>query len=151
MRLRGDARVVRTRPDLDVHKFAEVGFTLAVLSPGKPSGMYHAESSQENFLVLAGECALLVEGAERRLRAWDFVHCPPGTEHVFVGAGEGPCIILMIGGRTGEKRIVYPASEPARRHGAGVETETTSPSEAYAPLPHWQPGRPDGWNRLPWA
>src|SRR5712691_2197798 len=81
--------VLRRRPDLPVLKFADVGFTLQVVQPGQPSGMYHAESSQEDFLVLAGECRLLVEGEERPLEAWDFVHCPPGTEHVFVGTGDG--------------------------------------------------------------
>ena len=104
--------------------------------------MYHGESQQEDFLVLAGECVLVVEGEERRLRAWDFVHCPPGTEHVFVGAGDGPCVIFMTGARTGERQIVYPRSEPALRHGAGVESETTSPNEAYERYPHWQPERP---------
>jgi uncharacterized cupin superfamily protein len=147
----GDTPVLRGRPDLAVHPFADVGFALKVVAPGQPSGMYHAESNQEDFLVLAGECLVLVEGEERSLQAWDFVHCPPGTEHIFVGAGEGPCVIFMAGGRTREKSIVYPRSELARRHGAGVETETSSPSEAYAPFPHWQPERPDSWNGLPWA
>ncbi len=147
----GDTRVLRRRPDLSPHKFAEVGFTLQVVQPGQPSGMYHAESGQEDFIVLAGECLLLVEGEERALRTWDFVHCPPGTEHVFVGAGDGPCVIFMTGGRTREKSIVYPRSDLARGHGAGVETETRSPSEAYAPFPHWQPERPEAWHELPWA
>ena len=146
-----DRRVLRTRADLDVQRFADVGFTLAVVAPGQASGLYHAESNQENFLVLAGECVLIVEGEERPLRAWDFVHCPPGTAHVFVGSGDGPCVIFMTGRRTDEKSIVYPRSELARRHGAGVETETSSPSEAYAPFPHWQPGRPTRWHGLPWA
>src|SRR6266566_8761842 len=131
-------------------KFGDLGITLAVLEPGKPSGMYHAESNQEDFLVLAGECLLLVEDEERPLRAWDFVHCPPGTGHVFVGAGDGPCVLFMTGARTPEKRIVYPRSELALSHDAGVETETDSPSEAYASRPHWQLGRPESWNRLPW-
>jgi uncharacterized cupin superfamily protein len=146
-----DARVLREHPDLEVHKFAQVGFTLKVVWPRQPSGMYHAEGNQEDFLVLAGECLLLVESEQRPLRAWDFVHCPPGTEHVFIGAGDGPCVIFMMGGRTPVKAIVYPYSELARRKGAGVETPTSSPSEAYAPFPHWQPGRPDGWHGLPWA
>jgi uncharacterized cupin superfamily protein len=130
--------------------FPEVGFTLAVLEPGQPGGRYHRESNQEDFLVLAGECLLLVEGEERRLKAWDFVHCPADTEHGFVGAGNGPCLIFMTGGRTGEKAIVYPRSELALRHGAGVEAETSSPAEAYAPFLKWQPGRPD-FGGLPWA
>ncbi len=143
--------VLRKRPDLDVHTFPDLGFTLAVIAPGQPSGLYHAESNQEDFLVLAGECLLLVAGEERKLGAWDLVHCPPGTGHVFVGAGAGPCVIFMTGGRTGEKKIVYPRSDLARRYRAGVETETSSPAEAYAPLPHWQPARPDGWDGLAWA
>jgi uncharacterized cupin superfamily protein len=146
-----DARVLRDRPDLQARKFAELGLTLAVLEPGKPSGLYHAESNQEDFLVLAGECLLLVEDEERPLQAWDFVHCPPGTGHVFVGTGDRPCVILMTGARTTDRTILYPRSDVAGRHGAGVERETRSPSEAYAPLPHWQPGRPKSWKQLPWA
>jgi uncharacterized cupin superfamily protein len=133
--------------------FAELGFTLAVLWPGKPGGLYHREGNQEDFLVLAGECLLLVEGEERMLKAWDLVHCPSGTNHGFVGAGNGPCVIFMTGARRGwpEKGIVYPRAEVARRHGAGVETETSSPAEAYASFPSWKPGRPDRWDGLPWA
>jgi uncharacterized cupin superfamily protein len=147
----GDTRVLRSRPELGIHRFPEVGLTLAVVTPGQPSGLYHAETNQENFLVLAGECLLLVDGEERPLKAWDFVHCPPGTEHIFVGAGEGLCVILMVGSRTGERGIDYPDSELARRYGAGVDEPTGSPSEAYGPFPHWQPGRPEGWKALPWA
>jgi uncharacterized cupin superfamily protein len=147
----GGMPALRNRPDLPAHRFAQVGFGLRVIQPGRPSGMYHAESGQEDFLVVAGECLLLVEGEERRLRAWDFVHCPPGTAHVFVGTGDGPCVIFMTGGRTEDKEIVYPRSELARRHGAGVEQETSSPTEAYAPFPHWHPERPASWTGVPWA
>ncbi|MBA3329515.1 MAG: cupin domain-containing protein [Actinobacteria bacterium] len=131
----------------DEAPFADLGFTLGVLSPGQPSGLYHSEANQEDFLVLAGECLLLVEGEERPLRAWDFVHCPAGTEHIFVGAGDCPCLIFMAGARANwpDKGILYPRSELALRHCAGVETETSSPREAYAPFPKWQPGRPETW------
>jgi len=129
--------------------FGEVGYTLGVLRPGVASGLYHRESNQEDFLVLAGECVLLIEGEERHLRAWDFVHCPPETDHIFVGAGDGPCVIFMAGGRTGERRITYPRSELALRHSAGVEEETTVPREAYADVPRWQPGPPSSWDGLP--
>jgi len=142
--------VLRRRPDLAAQTFPDLGLTVAVLEPGKPSGLYHAESKQEDFLVLAGQCLLLIEGEERPLQAWDFVHCPPGTAHGFVGAGDGPCVILMTGVRSSDRTIVYPRSDLARRHGAGVETETTSPSEAYAPFGHWQPERPSNWTGLPW-
>jgi uncharacterized cupin superfamily protein len=147
----GDVPVLRGRPELGTHKFTEVGFSLRVLEPGRPSGLYHAEAGQEDFLVLTGECILIVEGEERPLKAWDFVHCPAGTEHGFVGAGDGPCVIFMTGGRTRGKEIVYPRSEVALRHGAGVETEARSPAAAYAPFPHWQLGRPGVWPMLPWA
>lgn len=130
--------------------FADLGFTLCVLSPGQPSALYHRESNQEDFLVLSGECTLLIEGEERSLRAWDFVHCPPETEHIFVGAGDGPCLVFMTGGRTREKQVTYPRSELALRHGAGVEVETSSPTEAYTPFRRWLPGRPD-MTGLPWA
>jgi uncharacterized cupin superfamily protein len=113
--------------------FPDVGFTLAVLQPGQAS-RYHREANQEDFLVLLGECLLLIEGRERSLKAWDFVPCPPNTEHAFLGAGSGPCVIFMTGARKGwpEKGLVYPRSDVALRHGAGVEAETTSPAEANA-------------------
>jgi quercetin dioxygenase-like cupin family protein len=79
-------------------EFAQLGINVTVLEPGQ-SGVYHAESNQEAFLVLVGACRLLVEGEERRLRPWDFFHCPPWTEHAFVGAGDRPCVILMVGAR----------------------------------------------------
>ena len=44
-----------------------------------------------------------------------------------------------------------PRPQLALRHGAGVEGETTSPAEAYAPFPKWQPGPPDDWSGLPCA
>jgi len=144
-------RVLAERPDAEPQPFAQTGFTLAVLEPAKPTGMYHAESGQEDFLVLAGECLLLIEEQERPLRAWDFVHSPAGTRHTFVGTGDQPCVIFMTGARREGGTIVYPRSEIARARNAGVETETESPREAYAPFTHWRLGRPDAWLDLPWA
>jgi uncharacterized cupin superfamily protein len=138
----GSPPTLRRNPELEGHTFDQVGFTLAVLSPGRPSGLYHAESSQEDFLILAGECLAIVSGQERRLRAWDFLHCPPGTEHVFIGQGDGPCVVFMAGARSPGKEIVYPRSEAALAYGAGVGAETNSPKDAYAPFGHWQPTPP---------
>ena len=143
----GDACVIEG----DAAPFAQVGYTIAVLQPGQPSGLYHREANQEDFLVLQGECLLLVEGVERELQAWDFVHCPPGTEHIFVGAGDVPCVIFMAGARTAERDTLYVRSELAMRHGAGVETETSDSDEAYAPFSRWTPGRPESFDGLPWA
>jgi uncharacterized cupin superfamily protein len=144
-------RVLAERPGVEPRQFAEIGFTLAVLEPGKPTGMYHAESSQEDFLVLAGECLLLIEEEERPLRTWDFVHCPAGTRHGFVGTGDEPCVIFMAGARRDGGTIVYPRSETALARGAGVEAETPSPADAYAPFTHWRLGRPEVWPDLPWS
>jgi quercetin dioxygenase-like cupin family protein len=132
--------------------FPDVGFTMSVLQPGQAS-RYHREANQEDFLVLAGECLLLIEGEERPLKAWDFVHCPPDTEHAFVATGDSPCVIFMTGARKGwpETGVFYPRSELALRHGAGVEAETSLPAEAYAPFPKWQPGPPADWIGLPSA
>jgi len=131
--------------------FPELGFILRVLGPGQANGMYHRESNQEDFLVVAGKCRLLVEGQERELEAWDFLHCPPNTEHIFVGAGNGPCVILMAGSRDSSGDIFYPLSALARRHGVGVEKGTDSPSEAYADAGPFRDERPAGWDELPWA
>jgi uncharacterized cupin superfamily protein len=120
-------------------RFPELGIGIGILRPGEPNCMYHAEEAQEDFLVLAGECLLVVEGQERLLRAWDFVHCPAGTEHVFVGAGDGPCLVLAVGARRKGRGIRYPVNETALRHGAGVGTETSDPSVAYARFPEDTP------------
>ena len=112
-------------------RFREYGFNIHRLEPGEPNGMYHAEDAQENFLVLSGECLLIVEGEERRLRQWDFVHFPPGTRHIVVGAGDAPAIVLMTGARKDPERIEYPADPVAQRHGAGVAETTPDPKRAY--------------------
>ena len=115
--------------------FKEIGVNIGVMEPGQPACMYHRENQQEDFLVLFGECLLVVEGQERPLKSWDFVHCPPETNHVFVGAGDGPCGILSIGHRLprDEEKLVYPVDETALKHRAGVETETPDPRQAYGP------------------
>jgi uncharacterized cupin superfamily protein len=112
--------------------FREYGINIQVVWPGQSNCMYHSEDAQEDMLVLSGECLLIVEGQERPLRAWDFVHLPPGTRHVFVGAGEGPCAILMVGTRKEPETLLYPVDEIAQKHGAGVDVETPNPREAYA-------------------
>jgi uncharacterized cupin superfamily protein len=115
-------------------RFAELGINLSVLQPGRPMAMYHRESHQEDFLVLRGECLLIVEGEERPLRQWDFVHCPPHVAHVLVGAGKGPSYVLAVGSRLGPNEVLYPVDRVALEHDAGVETETAVPAEAYAGL-----------------
>src|SRR5690242_7411482 len=126
------------------HPFADVGVRVTVLPPGEPNALYHSEGVQEGFLVLSGECTLIVEEEERPLRQWDYFHCPADTRHVIVGAGNGPCAILMIGARPDEP-IRYPVSEVAARYGASVAAETGEPDEAYADWPGaYEPVR------LPW-
>ena len=132
-------------------EFTQLGVRLHVLPPGESNGLYHSESQQEDFLVLAGECLLLVEGEERRLKAWDFVHSPAETEHIFVGAGDRPCVILMTGSRTGDWRVHYPVSEFAARYGASADEETSDPRQAYVRFEPSRRERPSYWNRLPWA
>jgi uncharacterized cupin superfamily protein len=119
----------------DDARFPQFGINVQVLQPGQPNCMYHAENAQEDFLVLFGECVLIVDGEERQLAQWDFVHCPPWTPHVFVGAGNGPCAILMVGARPEQEDLLYPVAEVARKHNAGVEKETSSGREAYASFP----------------
>jgi quercetin dioxygenase-like cupin family protein len=130
-------------------EFDRLGINVTVLGPAQTT-LYHAEANQEAFLVLSGECALVVENEERRLRAWDFFHCPPWTEHAFVGAGEGPCVILMVGARSGPG-VNYPVSETAARHGASVAEETSDWRQAYATVEWFRRERPPSWARLPWA
>jgi hypothetical protein len=51
----------------DAH-FSHFGIGPHLLMPGQASGRYHAETNQEGFLVLAGECIAIVEGEERHMR-----------------------------------------------------------------------------------
>jgi uncharacterized cupin superfamily protein len=130
-------------------EFAQLGINVTVLEPGQTT-LYHAEANQEAFLVLSGECALLVEDEERRLRPWDFFHSSPWTEHAFVGAGEGPCVILMAGSRSGPG-VHYPVSELAARYGASVAEESSDWRQAYATVERFRRERPPSWARLPWT
>jgi uncharacterized cupin superfamily protein len=130
-------------------EFAQLGINLSVLEPGVSFGMYHWEADVEDFLVLSGEAVLIVEGEEHPLRQWDFVHCPPGTKHMIVGAGDAPCLVLAVGARdrsTGPEWGGYTFDETARRHGVSVEQDTTDPAEAYARFPQREPTRyREGW------
>ena len=130
-------------------EFEQLGINVTVLEPGQ-STTYHAEANQEAFLVLTGECRLIVEGEERRLGPWDFFHAPPWTEHAFAGAGDGPCVIVMAGAHSSPE-VRYPVSEVAARYGASVETETSDPDQAYANAERFRRERPPSWSRLPWA
>jgi uncharacterized cupin superfamily protein len=117
--------------------FRQLGVNVQVLGPGEPMTVYHWELDEEDFLVVAGEALLLVEGEERRLRAWDLVHCPAGTNHAIIGAGDGPCVVVAVGAR--ERSIeenwgTYTVDELAQRHGVGVEEETSDGDVAYAPF-----------------
>lgn len=139
--------------------FPQLGVGLTVLEPGEPMAMYHWETDQEDFLVLSGEALAIVEGQERPLRQWDFLHCPAGTNHVIVGAGDGPCVVFAVGSRekhtyrTPDGTIegtddwgAYTVDEAALRHGAGVEEETNDANVAYARFPERVATRyRDGW------
>ena len=115
--------------------FKNFGVNVHVVWPGEPSALYHSENAREAFLVLSGECTLIVEEEERPLRQWDFFHCPAGTRHIFVGGGDGPCAILMIGARSEAEELHYPVSELAAKYGASAAEETSNPDEAYADWP----------------
>jgi uncharacterized cupin superfamily protein len=118
-------------------EFSQVGINVSVIQPGEFMAMYHWEADQEDFLVLAGEALLIVEGEERPLRQWDFVHCPAGTKHTILGAGDGPCVMLAVGARdrsTGPEWGGYAVDETAQRHGVSVEEDTSDAGVAYAPF-----------------
>jgi uncharacterized cupin superfamily protein len=126
-------------------RFEQLGFNPFVLSPGEPMAMYHWEGDQEAFLVVSGEAVLIIEGEERQLRAWDFVHCPPNTKHVIIGAGSGPCLVIAVGARERDS-LGFTVDEVAKRHGVSVEEDTTDPEVAYAPFPPREPAAyRDGW------
>ncbi|HUJ93077.1 MAG TPA: cupin domain-containing protein [Gaiellaceae bacterium] len=128
-------------------RFTQVGINVNVLKPGVPMAMYHRESTQEDFLVLDGECLLIVEGEERPLKQWDLFHCPPDVPHTILGAGERPSLVLAVGKRIPDEEndLLYPADPVAQKHDSGVATETSDPKDAYAGMKHeWRAYEP-GW------
>jgi uncharacterized cupin superfamily protein len=128
--------------------FVQLGINVTVLAPGEPMSMYHRENDQEDFLLLAGDALAIVEGQERPLRQWDFLHCPAGTNHVIVGSGDAPCVVLAVGARddsTGPDWGAYTVDETAQRHRAGVDSATTDPEEAYARFSKSELTRYGGW------
>ena len=132
--------------------FLQLGINISVLQPGQSLGRYHFEPGhEEDFLVLDGECVLVVDEEERHLARWDFFHCPPGVAHMIVGSGEGPATVLSVGARGSGKGvsrgITYPVSSVAARHGVSVERETNDPVEAYADMPRSKSVRYGGWLR----
>lgn len=128
---------------------AQFGVNPFVLLPGEPLAMYHWEADQEGFLVVVGEAVLVVEGEQRSLRAWDFVHCPPHTKHVIVGAGTAPCLVIAIGARAhdGQQELLgFTVDEAAKRLGASVDEDTLDGGAAYRSVPPREPtAYRDGW------
>jgi uncharacterized cupin superfamily protein len=112
-----------------------VGVHIHVLKPGEANGYYHAEAEQEGFVVLSGECVAVVEGQERRMRRWDYLHSPAGTRHITIGAGEEPCAILMFGSPDPSRKVEWIADENAAKYGASVAYTTDRDTEAYGELP----------------
>jgi uncharacterized cupin superfamily protein len=130
--------------------FLQLGINISVLEPGQSLGRYHLElGHEEDFLVLEGECILIVEEEEVRLGRWDFFHCPPGVAHMIVASGGEPATVLSVGtrgsGKGVSRGVTYPVSELAGRHGVSVERETNDPREAYADVPRPKWVRHGGW------
>ena len=126
-------------------QFEQLGVNPFVLRPGEPMAMYHWEADQEAFLVVSGEAVLIIEGEERQLRAWDFVHCSRNTKHVIIGAGSGPCLVIAVGARERDS-LGFTVDEVATRHGASVQEDTMDGGIAYAPFPRRKPAAyRDGW------
>jgi uncharacterized cupin superfamily protein len=136
--------------------FDQIGIGIDVLAPGEPMSMYHWESDEEDFLVLSGTATLIVEGQERPLRRWDFVHCPPHTEHTIVGGPQG-CVVFGVGSRERHTEIgpdgtrrgkkgesEYTVDEKAIEYGAGIEPGTPQ-NEAYSRFPPRRFVRYGGW------
>jgi uncharacterized cupin superfamily protein len=130
--------VTNISPEPDGVTWPDTGVSVQIMQPGQPNCRYHSEPVQEDFLLLYGECTVILNGQERPLRQWDFVHCPAGTEHVFVGAGKGACALLMIGSRRRDAAH-YPVSEVAAKYDASVARATDDPAEAYS-----------DWRQEPW-
>ena len=94
------------------------------------------ESASRSLMARSGRCA-----------SGDLLHCPAGTEHIFVGAGDRPCAVLMIGSRR-EDGCHYAVNDTAAKYGASVTQETDDPAAAYA---DWRAEGPDSPSHEPMA
>lgn len=119
--------------------FPMLGMAIRTVAPGEPGTVYHWEREQEDFLVLSGEATLIIEGQERPLKQWDFVHCPPETKHAFVGAGDGPCVMLCVSSRQNRQAetsfVAYFIDELATKHNASPAAETEDTATAFSGFP----------------
>ncbi len=117
--------------------FPMLGMAIRVAGPGDVSTTYHWETEAEDFLVLAGEGLAIIEGEERALKQWDFVHCPPGAKHAFVG-GQTPLVLLCVSSRQFQKDGpwgYYCADATAAKYNAASPEDTQDGSIAYARFP----------------
>jgi len=121
-------------------RFPQFGINVRRLAPGQASGLYHREDAQEAYLVLRGRAIAIVEGQERLLETGDFVHLPAGTAHTVVGAGDEPCVILMVGARCEAPSGSYPRNGAAYNHECSVDEDTDDPAIAYEGV---EPARPE--------
>ena len=128
-------------------RLAIVGVVTAVTVTMVVVGMTISVSGPDYFLVLMGECVLIIEDQERHLRAWDFVHCPPMTGHTLIAKETGPCVILATGNRREDLERISPRSEAALRYHAGTEVDGIEPERRG----RWVVQRPKDWDELPWA
>jgi uncharacterized cupin superfamily protein len=137
--------------------FEQLGVGITVVGPNEPTTTYHWETDQEDFLVLRGGGVAIVDGAEQPLRQWDFIHCPPGVAHAFVGGPEG-LVLFGVGARERHTMLnddgervgrpdwgEYVADPIAAKHGAAPDETTTSAAEAYKRFPPREPVRYGGW------
>jgi mannose-6-phosphate isomerase-like protein (cupin superfamily) len=121
-------------------------FAVAPPRRGKASREY----DEEGFLVLRGECLLVIEEQECDLAPGDFVYCPPGTDHILVGAGARACSSCSAPANDTESSSTQ--ANRSRAHAAPVDAETTSPAEAYRESPPWIASRhPRSWAAAQWT
>ena len=53
-------------------------------------------------------------------------------EHVFVGTGSEPCLVLAVGIGKDPEEIIYPAAPVAQPYSGSVDETTPDPEQAYA-------------------
>ena len=87
-------------------EFPQVGINIFVLPPGEPTGMYHWEADQEDFLVLFGEALLIIEGEKDHTVPWAIANASfhrqrdnPGVTEIVEMAGRGHALTIDSGWR----------------------------------------------------
>lgn len=89
------------------------GIDVQRLRPGDQNSPYHTHDEEDElFLVLEGNCKLLLDGTHYDLQQGDCVYTKPGQAHCFYNDGLEDCLLLVSGIHCGRWDATYLTGNP---------------------------------------